>query len=320
MRIATMLGLALTVALATRVCNQRYDVPHVGAEGPWNVVLYMWHTCDSAPGAQPSVFIASGALVRSASYAGFAYALALHGFSVFVSDYTGRDFFGVEGIEQARRDMGFDCPRNGTFPSVSALHDTMRFARDNGLADLNRVLLFAHSFGTFVAQYSFYHKCRPSRSDTFCEGALNEEPPYRAQVIALYEGVGGFERNHPTGTLLLDMESQFWNAADASKWFLSGRARAITIRMNDSVNHFAPNDFAPAFNHAHTNCSMIRSGAPEQFATTAQVQADVVQYTADIIAFAYQAYIVGGDALVPSIADVLCRMNFVAYARTLPML
>ncbi len=102
--------------------------------------------------------------------------------------------------------------------------------------------------------------------------------------------------------------------ASINKLLVGGRARAIDVALSNGTNHFAPNDFAPAFYHSKTNCSLTRRPPENAFQTTAARQADVVRSIADVVAVSYYSYRYGGDAVVPSIKEMLPKIQYVRSA------
>ena len=315
--------LCVVLLAAADVRERKFLVPHVGVNGTTTLRITMWKRRGVST-RQPAVFIVPGALVLSASYRGFAQALSKRGFTVFAADYTSR-FIGPQftPIVEARIAAGFACPRLGNFPSVSALHTMARFAKASGCADVSRAVLFGHSLGAVIAARSFYRACAPPRPgdipeppparNFLCDADEGAIPPYTATVVALFGGLTAVEKKHPRGTLLLALRSQFESDSvlRASSWLKSGASRAVDVEMGSKVNHFAPNDFAPAFQHRHTNCSVLVEGKGAAFRTTAAVQAHVVHSLANIVAKSFYVYKGGGDAAVQHIARAIRRERFV---------
>ncbi len=107
------------------------------------------------------------------------------------------------------------------------------------------------------------------------------------------------------------MRSPFASGFTASinKLLVGGRARAIDVALSNGTNHFAPNDFAPAFNHSKTNCSLTRRPPENAFQTTAARQADACDRLRMWVAVSYSSYRYGGDAVVPSIKEMLPKIQ-----------
>lgn len=261
--------------------------------------------------------------MKSTVYSGLARGLARRGFTVFASDFDARDF-GFSFLMSERINASLKCSPLGVLPSVSAFHTMVGFVAKNGYGDVSRAMMLGHSFGANVLSASFYRLCNvdfaslvgPVVSKLVCNGANTSIPPYRAVVLVVFDGLRNItDQGHPDDTLLLAFRSQFVSdiVVRASELLKTGRANAIDVEMDANVNHFGPNDFAPAFNHLHTNCSRMQAKGKD-FRTTSQVQAAVVRSLAGIIAATFYSYQACGNNVVRSIAEVARRMSYVKKA------
>lgn len=322
MHIALLQLLIVSAALSSyRVCVNQHIVPHVGTAGRTNLTMYVWNLCIATPASQPSVFIVNGGLIKSNSYSYLATQLAQRGFTVVASDYASRRYETVVNFTKSRIEAGFDCPPNGVIGAVSALHRTMRFASANRLANTSRVLLFGHSYGGLVSLWSLYKLCNKNSSaenyDIYCDdGAVNDiTPPYKVQLFALFDG--GFPDptlQYSSRFMHLSIYSQYLalGSYNASQSLTLRRDNALDVVMNLDVNHFGPNDFAPAFNHVHTSCSgALISDAGARFRTTKIKQEGVIRSIADMLALSYYSYASSSDKAVGFIADAIRKVQFV---------
>ncbi len=299
---------------ATRVCERSYTVPHCGTVGNVTLNLTVFAACGIPGRFLPAAFIVNGALCRSASYTWLARSLAKRGFAVAISDYTSRAVSDIDKASIAKIDKsikdGFDCPKNGTFSSVASFHSMVRFVERKRLADVNHALVVGHSFGGRVATASLFQYCAPKYyGDKVCEYEdARKVLPYRATVLALYEGHGRneLESSVPAGTLLVNMASSY-----SRYWIgnVSGMKRAIDVTFDSGMNHYAVNNYAPAFKQARINCSYTLPGS--DFAITETRQAANVRTIADVVTLAYYTYRYGGDREIPGIALLIQLFPFV---------
>ncbi len=312
----SLILLALVVQChATRVCERTFAVPHYGTAGNVTLNLTVFAACGVPGRFLPAAFIVNGALCRSASYTWLARSLARRGFAVAISDYTSRAVLDsykstIDKIDKSIED-GFDCPKNGTFSSVSSFHSMVRFIERKQLADVNHALVIGHSFGGLVATASLFRYCTPRNyGDKLCEyETITKALPYRATVLALYEG---HRRNAfellavPAGTLFVNMGSSYSRYGIAN---ISETKRAIDVTFDKGMNHYAVNNYAPAFKQARINCSDAFPGS--DFAITESRQVANVRTIADILTLAYYTYRYGGEREIPGIAQQIQLFPFV---------
>lgn len=320
-RIALAALLVLTIAIrcgATGICEQSFDAPHYGIAGHVTLKLTVISACRIPGKFLPAAFIVNGALCRAASYTWLAQYLAQRGFAVIISEYTSHSRSTIPDDTLSKIDdsikRGFDCPVNGTLSTVASFHSMVRFTERQQLADVNNALVIGHSFGGFIASASFYHVCTPERYGSFvCEyedGA--KDLPYRALVLALYEG--GSEQvvaevNQPLGTLLVKLASVYSRFGFPHS---VGKPRIIDVVFDGGMNHFAVNNYAPAFHQSRINCASVDYNV--NFTTTPHRQRANVRTIADVVTLAYYTYRYGGDREVRGIANQLQGFSFVEQA------
>lgn len=313
-------------------CRRIETVKHRGSTGVWQVPVWIWEPCGASslhfkknnPGGLPAVLFANGALIKASSYDGLARALASRGFVVLAAQYDVRpppSNISAEAVADSLA-AGFDCPPKPTLTSVSMLYTMARYARRHRIADVDHSVLFGHSYGSNVALTALLRTCDPSKTDLLsslvCDGASGADtPPFRASVVSIFDGFIFPRTSIPAATLFLSMHSPFWNTSRFGPLdrIIRGSERAIDVLFADGTNHFAPNDFAAAFNHSKTNCSVSRQPPQDKFQTTAERQADVVRTIADVISLSYYSYRYGGDNVVPTVVKMLPRTQYVASAQ-----
>lgn len=143
-----------------------------------------------------------------------------------------------------------------------------------------------------------------------------------AQVFALFEGgVPDPNRQLIPGTLHLSIYSQYpeFNKRIDTDLLSASNKNALDVTMSPRVNHYGPNDFAAAFNHAHTNCSgAFLSEESAAFQTTKKEQDRVIHFLAKILSSWYFSYTAGGDKVVPLVANVVRKLCFVGSVNAPP--
>ncbi len=303
---------------ATRVCERSYAVPHHGTAGNVTLNLTVFAECGVPGRFLPAAFIVNGALCRAASYTWLAKYLAQGGFAVAVSDYISRSLSDIPKATRAKIDKsikdGFDCPKNGTFSSVSSFHSMARFIERKKLGDVNHALVIGHSLGGALATASLVRYCtRKNYGDKACEYEnVTKPPPYRGTVLALYESFPLNESDSlvvPAGTLLVNMKSAYHSFGTANMF---GKKRVIDVTFDEGTNHYAVNNYAPAFKQARINCS-VAFPLPG-FAITESRQLANVRTIADVVTLAYYTYRYGGDREIPGIARQIRGFGFVKQA------
>jgi len=322
--LCTAFTLLISICAAS-VCVRRTTFSHVGLSGRVRIPVTIRYPCRHGR-KLPAVLVLNGGLVRTAAYKALSIALARRGFIVYIASYTSRAPPAFPIIFQT------ECPKNGTFVSVSMVYSLSKFASRNPRVNVNTGVLFGHSYGSTVASSAIFDKqCgQDVFSEFFCDGATARKVlPLNIKVYAIFEGGANLPFKIPQHMMVVYMYSPF--NIDPSTLIQNpggfrgrlrslvagGRGNYVEVGYSNATNHFGPNDFEAQYNHSKTLCSAVRPLSQQSFKTTRQTQCYVIQSIASVISMSHYYFNVKGLRALPYLVN---RIPALPYVRTADIL